>query len=424
MDAFSELKVLDFSRYLPGGYCTQMLADMGARVIKVEDTNTGDMCRGDYPIRNGVSYYITALGRNKESVSLNLKDPDAVKWLHKMAEDAHILVESFRPGVTKKLGMDYETMKAINPKIIYCSITGYGEFDPRSKKASHDLNMQAATGYLDINGTQITPLPLVDVATHSVAGQAILAALLQRAATGQGSFVDISMFDCFVWWNSMLDSRWCFNGGQLLREDLDFPAVNYNIYETKDGGHLAFGMIELKFWKGWCEAVGRPDLIEWHMYRRWKAPWAFESVERIVKSKTLAEWVDWLADKDLCIEVVANKNEGIKKILDTEPNMMRYVDFPQAGRVIQTGIPHHVSSIPFDLSMVSEASGLGADTASCLEEAGATPQEVAEMADKGAICLGKPPLEDNVPLYKGMEESFTPYRARENTAPLPSPTTA
>lgn len=398
--AFTDLKVLDFSRYLPGQYATQVFADMGARVIKVEDTGLGDMCRHDFPLKNGTSYYITALGRNKESISLNLKDERAVEYLHRMAKDADIVVESFRPGVTKKLGVDYDTLKEINPGIIYCSITGYGESDPRSKKASHDLNMQAATGYLAVNGVQITPIPLVDYATHAVTAQALLAALHTRDVTGEGAYIDISMFDCFLWWNSLIDSRWCFNGGQCEREDLDFPAVAYNLYETKDGGHLAFGMIELKFWKGFCEAVGEPDLIEAHLHRRWERPEAFAKVEEIVKSKTLAEWEDWLADKDFCIEPVVSKSEGIGKAVLGEPDMIRYVDFPQAGHVLQTGIPHHVSSIPFDLSKVTECSKLGADTEKCLEEVGATKEEITQMAADGAICLGDKPLEpDNVPVF-------------------------
>lgn len=398
--AFTSLKVLDFSRYLIGQFATQMLADMGARVIKVEDTGQGDLCRHDFPFRNGTSYYITALGRNKESISLNLKDERAVAYLHRMAADADIVIESFRPGVTQKLGIDYDTLKAINPSIIYCSITGYGEFDPRSKKACHDLNMQAATGYLSVNGTQITPMPLVDFATHQVTAQSLLAALHVRDVTGEGSYIDISMFDCFLWWNSLIDSRWCFNGGQLEREDLDFPAVAYNIYETKDGGHLVFGMIELKFWKAFCEEIGEPDLIEAHLHRRWERPEAFARVEEIVRSKTMMEWREWLIGKDLCIEPVVGKSEYIAHVTEDEPNMMRFVDFPQAGLVLQTGMPHHVSTIPFDLSAVRECSAIGADTARCLAEVGATDEEISQMAADGAVCLGDKPMEpDNVPVY-------------------------
>ena len=205
---FSDITVLDFSRYLPGGYATQVLADLGATVIKVEDTGLGDFMRHDYPTKGGgISYYITALGRNKKSVSLNLKNEEVVDWFLKMAQEADIIVESFRPGVTAKLGIDYESIKKLNPGIIYCSISGYGANDPRSKKAQHDLNMQATSGYLSVNHGSTSPLHLCDLSSGMVAGQALLAALYARTVTGEGAYIDISMFDCFVWWNSLLQ-RW------------------------------------------------------------------------------------------------------------------------------------------------------------------------------------------------------------------------
>lgn len=400
LKSLSELVVLDFTRYLPGGYTTQVLADLGARVIKVEDTGVGDLCRQDYPVRNGVSYYITTLGRNKESLSIYLKNEEAQGYLRQLAKKADVVVESFRPGVTKKLRVDYESLSAENPGLVYCSLTGYGEFDERSTKASHDLNMQAITGYLDVNGLQVTPMPLVDFATHSVAAQAILAALVERFATGKGTYIDISMFDCFIWWNSMIDSRWCFNGGQCEHEDLDFPAVNYNLYETKDGRYLAFGMIERKFWKPFCEAIGAPDLIDAHIHRRWEVPEAFAKVERIVKEKTLDEWLDWLKDKDFCIEPVLNKDEAIARLVANEPNTIRYIDFARAGRVLQTAIPHHIASKPFDFDAITEAPMLGQDSATCLKEAGATDNDIARLAAEGVVCLGnRDPEPDNAPVF-------------------------
>ena len=260
---FSDITVLDFSRYLPGGYATQVLADLGATVIKVEDTGLGDFMRHDYPTKGGgISYYITALGRNKKSVSLNLKNEEVVDWFLKMAQEADIIVESFRPGVTAKLGIDYESIKKLNPGIIYCSISGYGANDPRSKKAQHDLNMQATSGYLSVNHGSTSPLHLCDLSSGMVAGQALLAALYARTVTGEGAYIDISMFDCFMWWNSLIDSRWAFDGKECAKKDLAFPMVNYNTYETKDGEKLAIGMIEKKFWERFCDLIEYPELKE------------------------------------------------------------------------------------------------------------------------------------------------------------------
>lgn len=197
-NVFNDLLVLDFSRYLPGGYATQPFADWGSEVIKVEDTGQGDFCRHDPPTRHGISYYSTALCRNKQSISLNLKDEEAKEYCIKLASKADIIVESFRPGVTKRLGIDYETIKKQNPKIIYASISAYGQKDPRSQKALHDFALIAETGFLDLADDNAFPLPLSDIATAMVTGQALLAALLERNKTNEGAYIDISMFDCFV----------------------------------------------------------------------------------------------------------------------------------------------------------------------------------------------------------------------------------
>ena len=237
---FSKLTVLDFSRYLPGGYATQVLADLGATVIKVEDTGQGDFMRHDYPtMGGGISYYVTALGRNKKSISLNLKDPEVVEWFMKMAAEADVIVESFRPGVTAKLGISYEDVRAVNPGIIYCSISGYGANDPRSKKAQHDLNMQAQSGYLSVNHGSTSPLHLCDLSSGMVAGQAILATLYAREETGEGAYI---------------------NDGECKRNDLEYPSTAYNVYETADGGKLALGMVEAKFWEPFCDAIGHPEI--------------------------------------------------------------------------------------------------------------------------------------------------------------------
>ena len=143
---FSGLTVLDLSRYLPGGYATQVLADMGAEVIKEEDTGRGDFCRHDEPVMKGESYYFTALARNKKSLSVNLKSREGKEIFHKLAAKSDIILESFRPGVTTRLGIDYEQIKAVKPDIIYCSLSGYGQSNPNSLKALPDINMTAQTG--------------------------------------------------------------------------------------------------------------------------------------------------------------------------------------------------------------------------------------------------------------------------------------
>ena len=398
---FSKLTVLDFSRYLPGGYATQPLADWGARVIKVEDTGLGDFCRHDYPTINSISYYITALGRNKKSIALNLKDKEIVGLFKKMAAKADVIVESFRPGVTKKLGIDYESIKAINPGIIYLSISGYGQDDPRSLKAQHDLNMQAQSGYLSVNHGSTSPLHLCDLSSGMVACQAILAALYSRGVTGEGAFIDISMYDSLVWWNSLLDSRFCFNGGVCKKEDLEYPSTCYNVYETKDGGKLALGMVEMKFWESFCQAIDAPDLVDAHLHRRWEVPEAFEKLEGIIKGKNTADWEKWLEDKDFCIATVLDKAQAVQQITRENPNTLKYVNFPDVGSVLQTNIPHHISTLPTNIDDFVQPSRLGQDTAEELRNLGCAEEKIQELAAKGSILLDSPidpKYVDDVPL--------------------------
>lgn len=398
--SFNDITVLDFSRYLPGGYATQTLADLGANVIKCEDTGLGDFMRHDFPTKGGgVSYYVNALGRNKKSVSFNLKNPEVVEAFKKMAAEADIIVESFRPGVTKKLGIDYDTIKAINPRIIYCSISAYGATDPRSLKPQHDLNMQATAGYLAVNHGSMSPLHLCDLSTGMVVGQALLAALLERQATGEGCYIDTSMFDCFVWWNSLLDSRWSFNDGECKRTDLEYPSLAYNVYETKDGKRYSLGMVEDKFWANFCHAIGHEELLGHGLDREWEAPELFETVREIMKSKTCDEWVAWFdqpENANMCAAKVNTKTEAVAQLCEENPEALAYVEFPRVGRVLQTGLPHHLSNIPTPISEYKAVSDLGEDTEAELKKVGYDDETIARLHEEGGIKFASDfPYEDD-----------------------------
>ena len=371
--SFNDITVLDFSRYLPGGYATQTLADLGANVIKCEDTGPGDFMRHDFP---------TAF--------------------KKMAAEADIIVESFRPGVTKKLGIDYDTIKAINPRIIYCSISAYGATDPRSLKPQHDLNMQATAGYLAVNHGSMSPLHLCDLSTGMVVGQALLAALLERQATGEGCYIDTSMFDCFVWWNSLLDSRWSFNDGVCKRTDLEYPSLAYNVYETKDGKRYSLGMVEDKFWTNFCNAMERPELLGHGLDREWESPELFEIVREIMKSKTADEWDEWVAwfdqpeNANMCAAKVNTKTEAVAQLCEENPEALAYVEFPRVGKVLQTGLPHHLSNIPTPISEYKAVSDLGEDTEAELKKVGYDDATIARLHEEGGIKFASDfPYEDD-----------------------------
>lgn len=383
--SFAGIKVLDLTRYLPGGYTTQVFADLGAEVIKVEDMVKGDYCRGDEPKIHGVSYYFSALCRNKKSLSINLKCDDGKRIFKQLAKESDIIVENFRPGVTKRLGIDYDEIKKINPRIIYCSISGFGQDDPRSLKALHDINLQALSGYLSLNGGKISPIHLCDVASGMVAAQGITLALYHRELTGEGQLVDISMFDSFVWWLSLLMSRYHFQGNSISAKTIEYPALCYNIYETKDKRLLAFGMVETKFWKEFCEKTGMEDLIPKQFYRRHEDEEAWDRMCKLVASKTYEEWMEWLKDKDICITPVKSMGDAINDILQANTGILEYIEYPIVGKILQTKLPYRLSAINVSLQSATPPPVLGEHTEEILERLGYSKEDIETFAEKGVV---------------------------------------
>jgi crotonobetainyl-CoA:carnitine CoA-transferase CaiB-like acyl-CoA transferase len=386
--SFEGLRVLDLTRYLPGGYATQVFADIGAEVIKVEELKKGDFCRGDDPKIKGVSYYFAALCRNKKSLTLNLKAPEGLKIFQTLAKESDVIIENYRPGVTKRLGIDYASMRAINPRIIYCSLSGFGQEDPLSLAALHDINLQAMSGYLSVNGGKLTPLHLCDVASGMAAAQGVALALYDREKTGQGQYVDVPMFDSMLWWLSLITSRYHFQGNEVSDQTLEYPALCYNILKTKDGGLLALGMVEEKFWKQFCAETGNEDLIAKQMLRRHEAPAEFERMEKLIASKTLGEWKEWLKGKDMCIVPVKSVHEAVEEIVARKTGIMDYVEYPVVGKVLQTDLPFKLSNIPHDLQAATPPPALGQDSAAILKQFGYGEAEIDALAANGVITKG------------------------------------
>lgn len=383
-NVFSKLKILDHTRYLLGGYATQVFADLGAEVIKIEEVRNGDLCRLDFPFINGVSYYFSALNRNKKSVTLNIKSEAGKEAYLKLVGEADVVIENFRPDVLKRLGIDYGVEKAIRPDIIHCAMSGFGQDDPRSLKALHDINFQALSGYLSLNGGKTSPIHFVDVSAGMVAVQSIMAALLQRAATGEGAFCDIKMFDSFVWWNSLVDARYQFDGNHISADTLEFPALAYNIYETSDGGKISVAMLEPKFWEDFLASVGLPELLPHKLCRRGEAPEAFAKLEALFRSKTLEEWKQWLSTKNVCAMPLLDKREAIDSIVSGGSGLIEYCDFPLTGKTLQTRIPHAISTLPVSLKNAAPAPRLGEHNVSVLRSVGYSMEEIEAMAAAGA----------------------------------------
>lgn len=382
---FKDLVILDLSRYLLGAYTSLYFADMGARVIKVEDTRSGDMCRNEQPQIDGESYYHYALDRNKESVSLNLKDPESLRAFYVMVKNADMVIENYRPGVTTRLNIDYAILRQINPGIIYCSFSAYGQKNPLSLKPLHDINVVAQTGYYDLNGGNVATIPPSDFASAMVAIQGCLTALYSRQQTGKGSHVDVSMLDSLVWWNAMLDSRWFFFGQDFPSQKREYPSVGYNVYRTKDDRFLAFGFYEPNFWDDFCQDAGCTDICGTLKQTKEENPVAYQRIEELVASKTYDEWLAWLSGKEHCITPCLSKTEAVDFIREVSPHALDYVDFPRMGKTLQTNTPHKVGSISCNLKDAREPERLGESTRDVLAEMGFSQQRIEAMVERGAV---------------------------------------
>lgn len=384
---FAELKILDLTRYFPGDYATQIYADLGAEVIKVEETAVGDLCRLDPPKMQGFSYYFTALNRNKKSLALNLKSEQGQEIFKRLAEDADVIIENFRPGVTKRLNIDYAAIKEINPKIIYCSLSGYGQDNPDSLKATHDINFLALSGYLALNkdaGCQLPPVFIGDLAGSMFAALGISLALLERKTTGVGQYLDVSFFKSFQSCLSLMFSRFHFQGNRILPESYEFTgeALCYSIYQTKDNRFMSLGMVEPKFWQEFCQLTGAEDLVPKQFALRQNDAEAWEKMCGIVAQKTQQEWIKWLEDKDLCMSPVMNMEEVIQDNL-AKQGIIDYVNYPEIGQTLQIGFPLKLSGVSTSLQESTSPPALGRDTVKILQQLGLGENKIKDLIESG-----------------------------------------
>jgi alpha-methylacyl-CoA racemase len=310
------IRVLDLTRLLPGAACTLLLADMGADVIKVEDPDRGDYMRWTPPLVDGQSVLFNALNRNKRSLALNLKAAAGRDLLLRLVEQADVLVEGNRPGVMKRLGLGWDVVHARNPRLVMCSITGYGQDGPFAARAGHDLNYMATAGGLGLNGEQDgPPVPLaVQVADIGGGGLqpavAILGALVAQQRGAEGRWLDVSMTDGAVSWLSMAFAA--RGGGEdVARGDQRLAGRHacYRVYACKGGGFYSVGALEPKFWAALCIAVGRPELVGLQFAEGAEGQHVHREMEEVFASRTRSEWERELAGLDACCEPVLDLDE-------------------------------------------------------------------------------------------------------------------
>lgn len=319
MSALKDLKVLDFSTLLPGPFASLMLADMGAEVLKISSASKPDIVT-DYPPfieDTGVSACQAWLGRNKKSMFLNLKTEEGVAIVKELVKEYDIVLEQFRPGVMDKLGIGYEALKEVNPSVIYCSLTGYGQTGPLRDAAGHDINYMARSGIISHagrkeEGPSLMNFQIADIAVgslNSVIG--ILAAVNHRRNTGKGQYIDVAMMDGCVPFNSIDGASFLVSGKQPEREGerLNGGCV-YDFYETKDGQYMSVGSLEPQFWSRFCMAIGREDLIEGTVWPE-NVGEVKAQIRGIFKTKTREEWVEVFAEYDACVQPVLDLKEAL-----------------------------------------------------------------------------------------------------------------
>ncbi len=317
----SGIRVLDLSRLLPGAYATQMLADFGADVIKVEEPGSGDYGRFMPPQgAGGMSLYFIAINRNKRSMTLNLKSAKGREIFQRMVRQADVVLESFRPGVMERLGLGYEQLKEINPGLVYCAISGYGQDGPYRLRAGHDLNYAGYAGLLHYNRGRygepaMPPTQLGDLAGGSfMAVIGILTALVERAQSGTGRMVDVSMTEGVMSLLPLAATAYLNSGEAPIpgRSGLDGGLPCYNIYETQDGKHVTLAALEYKFWHTFCTHIGHLELLPFHVpVGPGEREQAIDMLRAIFKTRTRDEWVAELAEIDTCFGPVYTLEEAL-----------------------------------------------------------------------------------------------------------------
>jgi len=383
--------VLDLSRLLPGPYATLVLADLGAEVVKVEDPR-GDSLRYLPPLLDHLSGAFHALNRNKRSLVLDLKVPGGAQVLRRLARWADVLVESFRPGVLERLGVGHDALRAENPRLVVCAITGYGQTGPYRDLAGHDINYCALSGALALNGPAEAPLPFgvqpADVAGGAwVAVAGILAALQRRERTGEGGFVDVAMTEGALGMMGMQLAMASARGAPLRRgkECLLGADACYRVYHTRDARFVALGALEPRFFERFCQVVGHPELAARQFDDEGRGP--VDELVALFATRTRDEWARLGREHDLCLTPVL---EGAEPEEDAQ--LCARGSFlevrTQGGRLFPT--PQTPVRIDGRRVAPRPAPELGGDTEAVLAEAGFTEGEVSDLFRRGVVRGDRP----------------------------------
>jgi alpha-methylacyl-CoA racemase len=387
--------VLDLSRLLPGGFCSLMLADFGADVLKVEDTGMGDYIRWSPPYYEGAddsakSALFLALNRGKRSIRLNLKEEAGREVLMRLVREHDVLLESFRPGVMERLGLGYERLREENPRLVYCAISGYGQDGPYTERSGHDMNYLGLNGLLGLTGDAGGPPVQAGGQIADLGGGAlmaafgIMAALRERERSGEGQLVDVSMFDGSLSWLALVAAKYLADGAVPRRgePELSGGLICYRPYACRDGW-VTLGALEPKFWQAWCRGVGREELVEKQFERPGSE--AHAEVERIFLERTRDDWRAFASEHDCCLEPVLDLGEALDSELVRAREMVVQLDQPGATSPVSLlGVPVKLSRTPG--APAGPGPALGEHTSAVLASLGYSDEEIATLLESGAAA--------------------------------------
>lgn len=390
--ALDGITVLDFTRLLPGPFCTQLLANLGADVIKIEDPRLGDYMRAVPPIVEGVSYPFLMVNRGKRSLAVDLKTPDGREILHRLARRADVVVEQFRPGVMARLGADYDGLAMMNPRLVYCSFSGYGQSGPYKDFPGHDINFEALAGILGVTGQPNDPrpavpgVPVADLASGFNAALAILVALRTRDRTGRGEYVDVSIHDTAVTLMVLGLARFLATAEEPVPGETLLTGVFpfYSLYQTGDGRSISVAAVEPKFWRRMCELIGAPDLID----QQFADGKAREAVSATLTSKfrehALAEWEALFAPEGLPIAGVKRVSELVRDPHVKARNLLPAIDVPGVGKL--QVIAHPAKHTVTETRTPAQVPAMGQNSEEILRSVGFTSRQIAGLAKRGTIA--------------------------------------
>ena len=389
--ALEGITVLDFTRLLPGPFCTQLLCNLGADVIKIEDPKLGDYMRSVPPIVHDVSYPFLMVNRGKRSLAVDLKTPEGQEIVHKLARRADVVVEQFRPGVMARLGAAYDDLAMMNPKLVYCSFSGYGQTGPYKDLPGHDINFQALAGILSVTSGQddkrpaIPGVPIADMASAFNAALAILAALRTRDRIGRGEWIDVSILDTAVTLMVLGLARFLATGDEPVPGETLLTGVFpfYSLYETKDGRWLSVAAVEPKFWIRMCEFVGAPELSERQFADGAERVAAAQTLAARFRERTSEDWEALFAKEQLPITLVKRVSEVVRDPHVKARELLPLIDVPDVGKL--QVIAHPAKHAETKVRDPARVPGKGGNTVEILRSLGYTSRQIQALAKKEVI---------------------------------------